>query len=128
MKKTPLLALLAVALSSHASNPPVSGTFSNVQNTDTQGLKPSIKTKMNLIVTVNEGGQQFFIQCFKGEKAGFGVVTVIKQPQLQTKISAGPECPASEVEIELDYEGAIIRMANGWAYLPSGSVHVPLEE
>jgi hypothetical protein len=128
MKKIALLAVLSVALSSHASNPPVSGTFSNVQIADTHGLKPSIKTKMNLIVTVNQDGQQFFIQCFKGDKAGFGVVTVIKQPQLKTKISVGPECPASEVEIELDYTGAIVRMASGWAYLPSGSIHVPLEE
>ena len=128
MKKITVLALLPVALSSYASDPPVSGTFSNVQNNDNGGFKTSLNNKINLVVTVNEQGQQFFIQCFNGDKAGFGVVTVVKQPRLVTKISAGPECPASEVQVELDYDSAAVRTANGWVYLRRASIHVPLED
>lgn len=128
MKKLALLTLLLAAFSSHASFPPLSGTFSNVLNKETGGFTTSMKNKINLVVTINENGQQFFIQCFKGEKAGFGVITVVKTPQQITKIKAGPECPATEVQIELDYESAAVRTDNGWVYLPRGDIHVPLEE
>ena len=86
-----------------------------------------MKNKMNLVVTVNKAGQQFFIQCFKGEKAGFGVVTTLKTPRQITKIKAGPECPGPEVQVELDYENANIRTDKGWIYLPRDNIHVPLE-
>ncbi len=128
MKKLTLVALLLIAFSSHASNPPLSGTFSNVQNKDTGGFTTSMKNKINLVVTVNQNGQQFFIQCFRGDKAGFGVVTVVKKPQLITKINASRECPASEVQIELDYENAAVRTDRGWVYLPRGNIYVPLEQ
>jgi hypothetical protein len=128
MKKLIAITLLLIGSSSMASDPPVSGTFSNVQNQDTRGFKTSMKIKINLVVTVNQNGQQFFIQCFDGEKAGFGVVTVVKQPQRVTKINAGPECPASEVQVELDYDDAAVRTEKGWVFLPRSSIHVPLEE
>ncbi|HEY3487334.1 MAG TPA: hypothetical protein VGL10_04660 [Gammaproteobacteria bacterium] len=127
MKKLIYLTFLPVALSAYASNPPLSGTFSNVQNSDTGGFKTSMKNKINLVVTINQDGQQFFIQCFKEDKAGFGVTTLIKTPRLIAKINAGPECPASEVQVELGYENAAVRTDSGWIYLPRGNIHVPLE-
>jgi hypothetical protein len=126
MKNILLLVLALASLCAYASDPPVSGTFSNVQNSDTGGFKTSLKIKVNLVVTVNAEGQQFFIQCFKGDEPGFGVVTVVKQPQRTAKIKAGPECPAREVQVELDYENAAVRAASGWVYLPRASIHVPL--
>lgn len=87
-----------------------------------------MKTKINLVVTTNEDAQQFFIQCFKTDKAGFGVITVVRPPQRMTKIKAGPECPATEVQVELDYESATVRTEGGWIYLPRDNIHVPLEE
>jgi hypothetical protein len=77
---------------------------------------------------LNENGQQFFIQCFKGRKAGFGVVTIVKKPRFIAKIRAGPECPAREVQVELDYESAAVRTKSGWIYLPRDNIHIPLEE
>ncbi|WP_152553400.1 hypothetical protein [Methylotenera sp. L2L1] len=87
-----------------------------------------MKNKINLVVTVNDKGQQFFIQCFNTEKPGFGVITTFKQPQTTVKIKAGPECPATEIQIELDYEGAVFRIENGWGYLPRGDIYVPIED
>ena len=127
MKALAAITLLLVALSSRASDPPLSGTFSNVLNKDTSGFTTSMKNKINLVVTLGRSGQQFFIQCFEGDKAGLGVVTVLKKPQRVAKIKAGPECPAQEVQVELDYEDAAVRTASGWVYLPRGNIHVPIE-
>jgi hypothetical protein len=121
-----MLMLSFPALSLWASDTPLSGTFSNVKNTETSGYANSMKSKINLVVTIASGGQQFFIQCFKGEKAGFGVVTVLKTPQREAKIKAGPECPAREVVVQLDYEEAFVRIGSGFVYLPRGDIHVPI--
>jgi hypothetical protein len=118
--------LSSCTLSVWASDTPLSGTFSNVKNTEKSGYAASLKNKINLVVTLDRGGQQFFIQCFKGEKAGFGVVTVLKTPQRAAKIKAGPECPAREVLVELDYEEAFVRAGSGFVYLPRGNIHVPI--
>jgi len=127
MRQLPFIVLLLIASTSRASNTPLSGTYSNVKNKNTGGYTTTMKNKMNLVVTVNNMGQQFFIQCFNAEKAGFGAITTFKTPQTTVKIKAGPECPAAEVQIELDYEGAIFRIGNGWGYLPRGDIHVPIE-
>ena len=87
-----------------------------------------MKSKINLVVTVNHNGQKFFIQCFSAEKAGFGVITTFKIPQQTAKIKAGSECPTVDVQIELDYEGAIFRIGSGWGYLPRGDIYVPIED
>ncbi len=128
MKRFFLPILLLSAIPAGASDTPLSGTYSNVTNTDTHGNETTMKNKINLVVTVNSKGQQFFIQCFSGKKAGFGVVTLFKSPQTIAKIKAGPECPAAEMQIELDYEGAVFRVGNGWGYLPRGAIHVPIED
>ncbi|WP_296508729.1 hypothetical protein [Rhodoferax sp.] len=114
------------ALSLWASDTPLSGTFSNVKNTEMSGYTASMKNKINLVVTIGQGGQQFFIQCFEGEKAGLGVVTLLKTPQREAKVKAGPECPARNVVIQLDYEEAFVRIGSGFVYLPRGSIHVPI--
>lgn len=123
-----VLAMLSfLVLPGWASETPLSGTFSNVKNTQTFGYAASMKNKINLVVTVGQGGQQFFIQCFMGEKPGFGVTTVFKTPQREAKIKAGPECPAREVAIQLDYEEAFVRIGSGFVYLPRGNIYVPIE-
>ena len=120
--------LLLITSTSRASDTPLSGTYSNVKNKDTGGYTTTMKHKINLMVTINNSGQQFFIQCFNAEKAGFGVITTFKIPQQTAKIKAGPECPAAEIQIELDYEGAIFRVGNDWGYLPRGDIYVPIED
>ena len=127
MRQLFLLILLLVTSTSHASDTPLSGTYSNVKNKDSGGYTTTMMHKINLVVTVNNNGQQFFIQCFNAEKAGFGVITTFNKPQQTAKIKAGPECPAAEIQIELDFEGAIFRVGNGWGYLPRGSIYVPIE-
>ncbi len=126
--KALVLAMLSFqALNAWASDTPLSGTFSNVKNTETSGYAASMKNKINLVVTVGQGGQQFFIQCFMGGKPGFGVLTVLKTPQREAKIKAGPECPEREVRIQLDYEEAFVRTGSGFVYLPRGNIYVPIE-
>ena len=85
------LAMLSLsALPAWASDTPLSGTFSNLKNTARSGYAESMKNKINLIVTLGPGGQQFFIQCFKGDKPGFGVTPGLKSPQREAKIKACP--------------------------------------
>jgi hypothetical protein len=128
LQKALVAAMLSFpALFAWASDTPLSGTFSNVKNTETSGYASSLKSKVNLVVTIGQNGQQFFIQCFKGEKPGFGVVTVLKKPQREATIKAGPECPAREVVIQLDYEEAFLRIGNSFVYLPRGNIYVPIE-
>jgi hypothetical protein len=126
MRRLALFVMLVLAVTSYASFAPLSGTFSNVKNTSTGGFTTTMKNKINLVVTINNNGQQFFIQCFQEDMPGFGVVTVLKIPKQIAKINAGPECPASEVQVELDYESANIRTKSGWVYLPRGEIYVPL--
>ena len=109
-----------------ASTTPLSGKFSNVKNSFTGGMNPTLRDKVNLIVTVNDEGQQFFIQCMKNNQLGFGVSSIINPPTRVVTIKAGPECPEQDLVIELDYNEAIIRTDNGWLYLPRSDIHVPV--
>jgi len=114
----------------HASNPPFTGTFSNANKESIAQAKydrSTLKQKINLIVTENENGQQYFIQCFSGEEAGFGVITTLKKPRTRTTISAGPERPAKSLKVELDYEEAYIRTDNIWARLMRGNIVIPFK-
>lgn len=115
-----------VAQANWASDMPLSGTFSNVKNKRALEYTESMRAPINLVVTIGSAGQQFFIQCFKGEQAGFGVVTVNKTPQQVTKIKAGAECPAREFEVELDYEEAFLRFGSRFISLPRGNIYVPI--
>lgn len=110
-----------------ASNTPLSGTFSNVKKEATNGHKPTLHTKINLVVTINGDGQQLFLQCFDGNKAGFGKVTMLAKPKIVAEIKAGKECPSEKAEVQLDYEEAIVRFKSGWVYLPRGDIHVPIQ-
>ena len=121
-----IIVLTMVAQSVWASDTPLSGTFSNVRNKETSGYAESMRTPINLVVTIGSAGQQFFIQCFIGEQPGFGVVTVNKMPQQVTKIKAGSECPARNFEVQLGYEEAFLRFGNRFIYLPRGNIYVPI--
>ena len=115
----------------HASYPPFTGTFSNANKESIAAKKydrSTLKQKINLVITANTNGQQFFIQCFTGDEAGFGVITTFKKPRTRTTISAGPECPATSLKVELDYEEAYIRTENNmWAKLMRGNIVIPFK-
>ena len=125
MKKVVIFWFLIVG-SVSASDTPLSGMFSNAASGYVEYMNPTLDTKINLIVTKNDSGQQFFIQCFKGNKAGFGVVTEFKVPLIKAVINAGPHCPASTLKVELDYNEAIVRSDSGWAHLMRGNIYVPI--
>lgn len=110
-----------------ASETPLSGTFSNVKNAATHGFKPPLKHKMNLMVIQNENGHQIILQCFTGDEPGFAVITEIEADQVQriAKVNAGPECWSQDLQVELDYESAVVRGKGGWVYLPRGEIHIP---
>ena len=126
MKKL-ILIFLVLPVLSFASTPPASGTFSNVKNSFVLG-EPTLKTKMNLIVTTNKNGQQFIIQCFKGRIPGFSAITNYPTASYTVVIQAGENCPAKEAEVTLDYEEAIVRFGSGWVYLPRGNIYVPAQD
>ncbi|WP_370978280.1 hypothetical protein [Agaribacterium sp. ZY112] len=118
-----------------ASMTPISGSFSNTEKVleKHSGLKEHLHSKtaqrINLLVTVNDEGQQFFIQCFRGGKAGFGVITNFKDRKIsREEINAGPECPASKLRVLLDYEEAIISFGNDSLILMRGAIDVPIED
>lgn len=125
MKKLAII-LLLFPIIANASYPPFSGAFSNASKGHREYMKPTLKQKNNFIVTVNDSGQQFFIQCFKDGMAGFGVVAAFIKPRSNAVIDAGPECPARVLRIELDYEEAFIRSKTGWAHLIRGNLYVPI--
>ena len=115
----------------HASYPPFTGTFSNANKESIAQEKynrSTLKQKINLVVTVNANGQQFFIQCFTGNEAGFGVITTFKKPRTRATINAGSECPTTSLKVELDYEEAYIRTENNmWARLMRGNIVIPFK-
>ena len=123
--------LLLIPAFSHASYPPFSGTFSNANKESIAQEKydrSTLKQKINLVVTVNANGQQFFIQCFTGEEAGFGVITTFKKPRTRATINAGTECSAKSLKVELDYEEVYIRTENNmWARLMRGNIVIPFK-
>ncbi len=118
--------LILISDSSHSSNTPLSGTFSNAGKKHYEYVKPGLDTKINLIVTTNKNGQQFFIQCFKEEKIGFGVITEFKTPHVQAVINAGKYCPAIKLRIQLDYEEAYVRSGSDWLLLSRGGIYIPI--
>ena len=113
---------------------PVSGQFSNftklakseafteiVQN-------DTLETRVNLVVTSNYGGQQFFIQCLYKNELGFGKITKFKKPRSKARIQTGQYCPFSEAEVKFD-DGWIILTANGKStVLIQGAINVPIKE
>ena len=126
-KRMKYIAALFVIISMQAfgSSPPLSGTFSNVISEETHGHTPSLELHMNLLVTSNESGQQFIVQCFSSGEAGLGVVTSFIRAQVKAEVAAGEHCPSRTAIVELDYNGAIISFQTGWVYLPRGTVYVP---
>lgn len=117
--KQVLVALLFVATQACASNPPISGTFSNASKDAASGT-------YNLVVTATENGQQFFIQCFKDGKAGFGKLTQLSKPVINARIDAGSPCPASKMDVMLDYEEAYIIVKGKNIALPRRAIYVPI--
>lgn len=113
------LALILVATQAGASNPPVSGVFSNASADALDGT-------FNLVVVVGERGQQFFIQCFKNGKTGFGTLTQLTKPKLNAIINADSSCPASRIEVDLDYEEAYVRFGGKHFSLPRREIYVPI--
>lgn len=113
------LALVLVAAQATASNPPVSGTFSNASEDTREGT-------FNLVVVVTERGQQFFIQCFKNGKAGFGTLTRLPKAKLTAVIRADPSCPVQKIEVDLDYEEAYVRVGRERIALPRRGIYVPI--
>jgi len=126
-----LIFLFLLPTLAHASYPPFTGTFSNANKESIAQEKynrSTLKQKINLVVTVNANGQQFFIQCFTRDEAGFGVITTFKKPRTITTINAGPECPTTSLKVELDYEEAYIRTEkNIWAKLMRGNIVIPFK-
>jgi hypothetical protein len=127
------IGLIILMLSSYtqASMPPVSGTFSISKDVIEkhkllyQHTKSNKSHTINLIVTANKGGQQFFVQCFKNNQAGLGVITNFDTKKLIAEINAGPECPSSKLEVQLDYEDATLRFGNEWILLMRSGISVP---
>ena len=117
--KQVLVALLFAATHASASNPPVSGTFSNASKDAASGT-------YNLVVTATENGQQFFIQCFKDGKAGFGTITQLPKSMVNARIDAGSPCPASKMDVMLDYEEAYITVNGKNIALPRRGIYVPI--
>ena len=125
MKKM-LILLFLISASAHASETPLSGTFSNASKNYQEYMSPSLSTKINLVVTLNESGQQFFIQCFKDGNPGFGVITEFNTPKRTARIKAGTHCPAKDLRVELDYEEAFVRSGKRWAHLLRGDIYLPI--
>jgi hypothetical protein len=132
MKSLFLLTILFYQSSAIASMPATSGVYGvsdKVIDKYSAMYESSTSTKaysINLIVTSNDLGQQFFIQCSKGSAAGFGVITEFKNKhKLNAIINAGPECPSDKLRVELDFDQAVIRFGDKWILLIGGEVGVP---
>lgn len=122
------LLVLFFCVNVSASMPPNSGKFRNVINEiPPYGAfaKLTSKFKINLIVTESSNGQQFFIQCFIGDIAQPGVTTEFNESRQVTNINAGLGCPEDVVEVELQFEEAIIHVKDGSIYLPHGPIYIP---
>jgi hypothetical protein len=91
------------------------------------GYKSPPAYGINLIVTTNDNGQQFFVQCFKGNAPGFGVVTEFRLSSHTAKIKAGSECPARTLDVLLNYDGATLSTKDLTIEVPRGKIYIPLE-
>lgn len=118
--------LISMADFSWGSDTPLSGTFSNANSGYRDYAKSTLPEKFNLIVTVSSQGQQFLLQCFKNDQAGFAISTTYKKPVINANVRAGSNCGEKNYQISLDYEEAYIRSTKGWARLQRGPVYVPI--
>jgi len=118
----------------HGSVSPISGQYSNF--TERANSKPfdnirkndTLKTKINLIVTKNQQGQQFILQCANNDQLGFGTVTEFKTLRSKAIIKAGQYCPFKEAEVEFDYDWVVIRANGKFGLLIQGAINVPVTE
>lgn len=117
--KRSILALALVSTQAIASSPPVSGTFSNAS-------EDARDRTFNLVVVANERGQEFYVQCFKDGKTGFGTLTRLPRAKLNAVIRADSSCPASKIEVDLDYEEAYVRVGRERIALPRREIYVPI--
>jgi len=105
-----------------------SDILTNVEKQNYQGiLKDSnFNFKANLIVTYNEKGQQFSVQCFQGNKAGFFTSTHITTLIGKITINAGQYCPTNKFVVNMDYEWVYISYDNKVMVLVRKSLKVPI--
>jgi len=135
MKIYILIFLIAFTYSNtQASVSPVSGQFSNFTKSAKRNNYPVssttniLSTKINLIVTKNILGHQFFLQCSNGNELGFGTVSQFNTTAYKTTINAGQFCPFKKAEVEFDYDWVIFRANNKVTLLYQGSISVPVVE
>ncbi len=121
-----VIMLFFIMGNSHGSDTPLSGSFSNATSNHLGYMGSTMSSKMNLIVTLNGTGQQFFIQCFNEDTLGFGVITQFKVPHINVTINAGQYCPSNLLQVELGYNGATIRSDSKWAHLMRGGIYIPV--
>lgn len=87
-----------------------------------------LNTQINLVVTKNASGHQYFIQCSNGSELGFGTVTQFDTVKYKATINAGQFCPFKVAEVEFDYDWVILRANNKTTLLYQGSILVPVVE
>jgi hypothetical protein len=118
-----LILLVLISNSTLASFTPLSGTFSNAA----RGMD---SISFNLIITVNEQGQQVSLQCLSDGNAGFWHIQ--SSPKAKTNIALISVnelyCPATEVEISLDYEEAHLKYNGIKVSLNRGPIYVPVKD
>jgi hypothetical protein len=118
-----LILLVLISNTTLASFTPLSGTFSNAA----RGINT---ISFNLIVTVNEQGQQVSLQCLSDGNAGFWHNQTSPKARTNISLTSVNElfCPASEVEISLDYEEAYLKYNGIRVGLNRGPIYVPIED
>lgn len=119
--KSIFLALALLSTQAVASNPPLSGTFSNASG-------EARDRTFNLVVVANERGQEFYLQCFKDGKTGFGTLTRLPKAKHNAVIRAGSSCPTTKIEVDLDYEEAYVRVGRERISLPRREIYVPIAD
>ena len=131
---TIIILLIFSCTTAVASVSPRSGQFSNFtksaikNNYQITSNNKTLNTQINLVVTKNSTGQQFFLQCSNGTELGFGVITKIKNARSKTIINAGQFCPFKVAEVEFDYDWVILKANNKTTLLYQGSISVPIVE
>ncbi|WP_306391949.1 hypothetical protein [Telluria beijingensis] len=111
--------LLLLCSAAHGSDTPASGTFSNARGDAPDG-------RYNLVVTMTDEGQQFFVQCFRNGEPAFGTITNLPGRRVVADVDAGPGCPGRKVRIRLDYEEAYIEVKGKLVALPRAEIVIPI--